>query len=940
MARIKKLGTDAYLSVQEILPAVLLVLCSFFKTFAVVSLDAGSSVLFLNAYSGHNIAQIFIATAVLFFLIWPGLATLRGKKAGRLAVILFIAGVISLIFYALSFLTAEPLIYAGAMVWKEGFKIIAETVFWVAAFRFGVFNGRSKKLLFILTAQAFAVLCAAGLIRLTPNALLDSLMLWSAVFTFAAAFTLNTLIADTAMPIVEKPAFRKQKIKRSGSDSVQREIYLCFYVLSGLLFFAAGLFNYYFLSLTALTYENRPAEMANVYSVVFALTAVLSFALLQLSAKGKLSPFFLLYVIPVALLAAAGGGWFSIFGLIAAGKAVLDLAAPEARESTLLTIPLAVSLRTGFRANMLRKSVVEPFAMALCGVFVWYAENKMAEQVLIYVMTMLAVIVFVAVLIMRRVYLRLILNMLKSYLWRGGRLLLTGKRVSKYLTSCLADSDTQKVLYALRALEEAQSPIFFDCLERALHHKNEDVRLYALAKIESLKFYEAIGFVELMVQNDESLNVRRTALRVMCRLGGEEARDKAVDLINDRDVCAGALAGLLAVGREGVFVAIERTASLAVSEDPADRLLAAVVLGNAGNPAFYHPLIHLLNDEDISVCKAALDAAGKLQNPRLLPAVMETFRFPELRESGVDVLLQFGEKAFQQIETVLLSKDYPVQFRILLTRVVSRISSPESEKFLFKHIRIEDREIRFNIAKSLVLSGSKAVGKNVNAVRLCLYDEIETATGLLAAVSVFDKDDNPNHAESLKILKSALTGEIEYIKERILLLLALLQPSAAIREFLDRRYAAGADETSNETIKIVDKILSGELRTLCLPLFEKKTVRQQLALLRPHFFPPVLSVDGHIRDLLDTPKGELTDWTRACAAYSAGNIKEISFVNSLTALLDDPDPIVRETAVWAIGQILPREESSRLLAGCLTDPASGVARTARFIIDGTGQTVF
>lgn len=209
---------------------------------------------------------------------------------------------------------------------------------------------------------------------------------------------------------------------------------------------------------------------------------------------------------------------------------------------------------------------------------------------------------------------------------------------------------TQEVLYTLRIIEEAQSALFPVKLRQALHHKNEDVRLYALTKIEQLGFSSALKEVEELADKDNSFEVRRMALRVMCHLGDDAAREKAIGLIDDPDMREGALTGLIAAGHEGVFTAIERTAALAASTDPADRQMAAVVLGCAGNPAFYRPLIHLLNDDDQDVCQVALFAAGRLQNRKLLPAIMETFRFPELREDGITVLLQFGEKAFPEIE--------------------------------------------------------------------------------------------------------------------------------------------------------------------------------------------------------------------------------------------------------------------------------------------------
>lgn len=937
MTYVKKLGTGVYLSAQEIIPVALLVLCSFLKTFALTSLDAGASVLFLTAYSGNCIGQTFVATAGLIFLIWPFLSTLKEKDELAPAKVLSVAAAVSAVLFLLFFFIHSPLLNGAVMVWKEGFRIIAETAFWVTAFRFGLFNGKTKTLFAVLCAQILAFLCAAGLIRISADHI-EQLILWNALFAFAAACVLKMLIKNGSAPIMEKFAFRKRKIKRTGMDSLQRKLYLCFFVLSGTLLFGSGIVDYLFLKSTALNFNGQPVAIAKTFSSVFALTAVLICAVLFLSAKGKVSLLTLLHLIPVALILAACGGFGSIFALIAAGKAILGVATAEPKETTLQTIPLAVSLRSGFRATMLRKSLIEPIALLLCGLFVWYGAEKMTPVTLLYFTAGLAVILSLMIIMTRQVYLRLILNMLKSHLWRGGRLLLTGKRLNKQLTDSLACEQTEEVLYTLRVIEEAQSPLFQVYLKKALSHKNEDVRLYALSKIETLRLSNTLETIKKLADTDQSFKVRQTALRIICRLGTTKDRENAVDLIKNTDIREGALTGLMAAGREGVFVAIEQVAFLASSNDPADRKLAAVVLGNAGNSAFYHPLTYLLNDEDPNVIKAALSSAGKLLHPALLPAVMDTFRYPDLREDAVGVLLLYAEKAFPQIEAVLLNADYPFQFRIMLAKTIGKIPSPEAEAFLFKHIRIEDRRVRFNVIKALVLSNYKAGGKKVNTVRLCLYDEIETATGILAAINAFDKNKNEELTESLNILKSALHGEIDYIKERILLLLALLQPSATIKDLLNNYDSVNKDDAT--MIKIVDKILSGELRTLCLPLFEKKTVQQQLSLLRPHFYPPVLSVEGHIKDILTTPDGEFSDWTKACAAYAAGHTKDVSYIDSLVALLSYPDSIVRETAVWAIGRILPREEAARLLAESLNDPWPCVARMARFITDGTGQAVF
>lgn len=151
-----------------------------------------------------------------------GIVRAEGKNPRAPAVILFAVSIVSLIFYlALTFMNA-PVLSAGVMVWKEGFKIIAEITFWIVAFRFGIFNGRPKTLLSVLTAQAFAVLCAAGIIGLTADEFAGHLILWAAVSGFAAAFVLKILIDNGSAPIRGNFAFKKQKIKRSGNNSRQK----------------------------------------------------------------------------------------------------------------------------------------------------------------------------------------------------------------------------------------------------------------------------------------------------------------------------------------------------------------------------------------------------------------------------------------------------------------------------------------------------------------------------------------------------------------------------------------------------------------------------------------------------------------------------------------------------------------------------------------------
>ena len=172
-----------------------------------------------------------------------------------------------------------------------------------------------------------------------------------------------------------------------------------------------------------------------------------------------------------------------------------------------------------------------------------------------------------------------------------------------------------------------------------------------------------------------------------------------------------------------------------------------------------------------------------------------------------------------------------------------------------------------------------------------------------------------------------MRSELDYSRERILLLLALLQPSEMIVNLLNR-YALTTEEERTEMANIVDKILSGELRQLCLPLFSSDSTEVKLAALRPHFYPPVLTTQGYVREILKA--GEAGDWTRAAAVYALAFVGDKSSVDVLVPLLNDRDSIVRETAVFVIAKLLPSDEATRILMPCVDDYVPAVARMAQF----------
>ena len=857
MTREKKPGSGVYFSAEELYPALLLILCAFLKTVAVAATDAGTTLFYLARGTDH-LLTLPCCAAILLTPVWVILDLVSEKSPRVPAVLLFVAAAISVLFCAGSFFTGSPVYGLLCLTWKFGFCTLAEAAFWVAAFRFGLFGKESRFLFPVLFATAAGWFAGGVFIDLFAGKYPAQTLCFAAVPACCAAFILNVLAKNGDIPVLNRLTFDGQEA--DATDPLREKLLRRFMIVSGLLFFAAGTVFVQFLSDPALSAPDGGAVLGPAYM----LAAVLLLSFLSIRKIGNRRGVTKgLYLFPILLLFFCRDAFppfpetVFIYALFTVSLFV--------REAALQTVPQAVSFKTGYRAVIVRKSMLEPMTLnVICvlsipGVPVGCAGTKPFYLAL-------AAVLFVSIALLNKTYQAFALSRLDARSWRGG-VLPAGKKISRWLKKNLESGDSQNVLYALRVVEEAEKRTFPQYLKQALRHPNDDVRLFALAKIEELNAEDLLPDVVDLTQADQSDAVRRTAVRVMCRLGGAEERERALSLIDDPVLREGVLAGFLAVGREGVFTAVKNVADLSVSEKKEDRLTAADALGDAGNRAFCQPLTALLDDPDEDVCKAALTAAGKLTEPALLPAVINAFCRPDLTEEAAKALSCFGKSAFKDIDAFLLSADRPVGLKLRLIGIVAGLASPAAEKFLFDHIRIENRRLRFGIVKALFDAEYKPAGKDDGVIRLCLYDDLEKATGLLAAVDAFDKQEP---SRSLDLLKDALNDEIRRIKERVLLLTALLYPSKQLRAFLSD-YAPDENE---KAVGLIDKFPSGELKTICLSLFENKTAQQRLAVLRPQFFPPVLTVDGYLRLISEMPDGEITDETRARAAEAAGEQKD------------------------------------------------------------------
>jgi HEAT repeat protein len=120
-------------------------------------------------------------------------------------------------------------------------------------------------------------------------------------------------------------------------------------------------------------------------------------------------------------------------------------------------------------------------------------------------------------------------------------------------------------------------------------------------------------------------------------VGGESVLPTIASMLNDvsPDVAAGAMIGMLRHGGlQAVIDAGQQLMAMISSPRAEERALAARIIGEVGNPGFYHPLLPLLADGDPDVAEAAIRASGAVGNPSLVEPLVAGLSQPRIAGRG------------------------------------------------------------------------------------------------------------------------------------------------------------------------------------------------------------------------------------------------------------------------------------------------------------------
>jgi AAA family ATP:ADP antiporter len=335
---------------------------------------------------------------------------------------------------------------------------------------------------------------------------------------------------------------------------------------------------------------------------------------------------------------------------------------------------------------------------------------------------------------------------------------------------------------------------------------------------------------------------------------------------------------------------------LLASTEPAQRQLAAEVLGEIGIASFYRPLLALLRDGHAAVRIAAIHAARKLRAAGTIPSLLEALPVPAFRTAAAAALVELGDVVLAHFDQAFAETHPSRESLKSIALICGRIGTAKASVFLKKQLAHPDGVVRTQVLSALVRCHEKSGSAELPEARTMIAREAAEAAWALAAWT--DLESNP----ALSELCHALLGEIDERRQRIFLLLALIYPPAVIRKArLDLEISAG--EKKAHALEVLDNLLSQDLKKAIFPLIDNLTTRERARLLHALFPQPRLGCQERLRETLTQSDGKTGVWTKACALYVVGKSRAAEWSPMAVLGFSDQDAVVRETAVWTLAHV-------------------------------------
>jgi hypothetical protein len=231
---------------------------------------------------------------------------------------------------------------------------------------------------------------------------------------------------------------------------------------------------------------------------------------------------------------------------------------------------------------------------------------------------------------------------------------------------------------------------------------------------------------------------------------------------------------------------------------------------------------------------------------------------------------------------------------IRVARICGRIGGDEAIAVLRARFEYLEPQVRLHVLAALGQCGYWAAGSPSEAalVQKQIRAEAAQAAGLLAALA------DLGAAESLRSLAGALRYQLDQARRRLILLLSFVYDPRAVLQ-ASNNLAAPSEHKRAYALEVLDLLLPAEVKSVVFPVLEDLAAEESLGRLAAAFPQIRLGSQARLQAIVADPEA-YAPWVRACAVAALARDLDGEARAVLASALQAADPLVRETAAWAL----------------------------------------
>jgi HEAT repeat protein len=339
----------------------------------------------------------------------------------------------------------------------------------------------------------------------------------------------------------------------------------------------------------------------------------------------------------------------------------------------------------------------------------------------------------------------------------------------------------------------------------------------------------------------------------------------------------------------GRVAAEQRLVGLISSNIKEDKILACKIIEELEQESLNKPIAEFMRDPDPEVKFAAIQAAGKIKNPKLIPPLLGLLESNFKKKHVVLALSKFGDESVVAVKNYLQKHPSPPDDMLNeLIVMLEKIESPLASGTLVSLLNYPVAEIRHRVLDALNSINHEEPLTETKLFHELLDNEFRFVYRILYAL---------NERSTARELRQPLGYELQKSSERVFDILGLLYNRDIVKRAEAALQLAGKEKKAN-ALEILDHIIPKKTHDILVGLVDNISREERLTRLKKFASDDRQPLAVQI---IQQGREHYSDWTVATALRTTP-VSDGTYI-FIVPYLESKNTILKQGAISALRQL-------------------------------------